>query len=1015
LENGGIHQPEMVGRAGELAILKEKLADASRSNGSTVFISGEAGLGKTRLVSELIKLAEAKDFRIIQSWCLAENLEPLMPVKTALREASLMHLVSGDPPPLVISAYLVDDNGIPIAKSEREGLTLDPLIFSSMLKAVGDFVKDSMAMVDGAERTGGLNILGYGDYKIIMEEDDGLHLACVTKGCLNEFLTTDMREVLAGIQTDFGHILKVWNGDMDMVKGVGDHVSGLVKSGKYSGRFLVDDPKLKQENLFDNVLLGLQRASAVKPLVFFLDDMQWSDPTSLNLLHYLARNIKSSRILILGAYRPEDITQTALGKPHPLETVMQEMSREDCLERLELGRLDLECTEKVIISALGRSALEGDFFEMVHAETGGTPLFIIEVIKMLLAENMMVRDGAGDWSLAGSPEKLELPGKVYEVVKRRLDRLTREQHEILECAAVIGEEFSTDVLGRICGLGRMSLLRSLAEIENSHRLIHSSGKTYRFDHAKVREVLYSDIMDELREEYHRLVADTMWELNHENLVPALNDLAYHYHQANDPRAGNYLVKVGDMAWGRYSNQEAINAYRNALDFLPDEETPLIIERLGDLLALTGSYEQAIETFEKLVDKDVATGARMLRKIGDVHLSMGDFGLSLDVLSRARTMANGSELGRVIFGEGCAHQRKGDNHMALDLIKEALILFENAGEKKDIANAFRFIGTIHLNNGNYEDAMFHYKRSLEMMESLREENGAAAALVNIGIVFWNRGEYGKALEFYGQSLGIMVKIGNLAGTATVLANIGLLYWDKGELERSLEHQERGLLIFEKIGDQRGIASVLGNISLVHRDNGCLEAALKFQERSLGMRERMGDQSGIALSLSNIAELHRDMGNLEMAMEIHRMSLDICQDIGDKRVSIHNLCGIAEACMIMGNAASALENSAKAVDASIQIGAKFEEGMSRRVMGMALRNSGDFENAAVEFDRSGKVFDEMGDKKEMAKLLYEMAVLHRTRGTLDKAKVHFEKALDEFARMGMRLWVDKCRDALGSLIP
>ena len=435
----GLPQPELVGRGDELAKLKRSLDHAIAGQGSTVFISGEAGIGKTRLVSELLKEAESRQVQVIKGWCLAESLEPLMPVKTALRDAGLYHLISSEPPPNVISAYLMNEAGMLIAKSEKVESGLDPDIFTSMLKAVGDFVQDSLSMM-GKEGGGGLNSLGYQKFKILIQTSGRISIATVVEGSESEFLIDDMKRTLAEV----GDRLDNWTGDMSDVEDIEPKVSWFVYSGKYDGQFLVDDPKLKQENLFDNVLLGLQRASVDAPIVLFIDDLQWADPTTLNLLHNLARNIGTHGILILGTYRPEDIKLEVDGKPHFLVTAMQNMSRESLFEEVGLKRFDSQDTRSLVESALGPNSLEGPFFERVYKETEGTPFYVLEVLKLLIGDRAIVKDEI--WKLEADIGSIDIPSKVYDVIKRRLDRLIEEQRELLEFAAVIGEEFSTDLL-----------------------------------------------------------------------------------------------------------------------------------------------------------------------------------------------------------------------------------------------------------------------------------------------------------------------------------------------------------------------------------------------------------------------------------------------------------------------------------------------------------------------------------------------------------------------------------------
>ena len=192
MEGPALNDPELIGRSDELDRLTNALNDAIEGKGSTIFIGGEAGIGKTRLVNELKTIAVEKDVNIIQGWCLAESLEPLMPVKTALREAGLQHLISGEPPPAVVSAYLINNAGILLSQAEREESGLDPDIFAGMLQAVGNFLQDSLSMMGDGER-GSLNSLSYGDFTIYIQSNNTLLIAVVIKGAISEFLIEDIK------------------------------------------------------------------------------------------------------------------------------------------------------------------------------------------------------------------------------------------------------------------------------------------------------------------------------------------------------------------------------------------------------------------------------------------------------------------------------------------------------------------------------------------------------------------------------------------------------------------------------------------------------------------------------------------------------------------------------------------------------------------------------------------------------------------------------------------------------
>jgi tetratricopeptide (TPR) repeat protein len=1011
MEEYSLQQPELVGREKELTRLKHLLDNAMAGKGSTVFISGEAGIGKTRLVSELIRHGGEK-LQVIQCWCLAEGLEPLMPVKSALREAGLFHLISGEPPPLVISAYLMNDAGILISKAEKEESGLDSDIFTSMLKAVGDFVQDSLSMM-GKGRGTGLNSLGYEKYRILVQTFGRLSLAIVMEGSESEFLINDMKKTLAEIGNKFDK----WGGDPEDAAEFASKISWFVSSGKYNGKYLIDDPKIRQENVFDNVLLGMQRLSSEKPVLLFLDDMQWADPTTLNLLHYLARNTMKDKVLLLGAYRPEDIVQGYNEKINPLENTMQNMSREGLLEKMELKRLGARETEKMIVSALGKTSFDRRFYDNIYKETEGTPFFVLEVMRLLQEEGCIKLGERDAWTLTADLEKLDIPTKVYDVVKRRLDRLMKEQRKILDCASVVGEEFQSDIVGKVMGINRMELLENLSEIEKTHKLIHSFQKKYVFDHAKVREVLYKGIMEELRQEYHRTVADTIVSLQGGSQDEFVGKLAYHYSEANDQRAGHYLIMTGDKAMARFANEEAIRFYIRALDFIGPGEQPGILEKLGDIEFMLGEYDKAGEYFEKIrdttADKDIL--ARMLRKLGEFHTRKGNYEDALKAFTEARSAHQDAlESARLSVSEGHVFYLTGKYDKAMSLFLEAFAIFEKSGaEPTDKCKVLRALGNTRYLIGDYDQALSYFEKSLDVIKNTDDIQGISAALNNIGVVHMERGDMDKALEFYEKSYQLISNIGAKTLIAQALNNIGLIHNTTGHQEKALEYMKRGLEIERKSGNSRGIAESLNNIGVVYVDMGEKETALEYYLGSTEIRERIGDRRGTAFSYFNLGNSYADKGEHAKAVEYYHKSLDLCQELGDISMLVYNHDSMVAVSIDLGDIPKALEHAKKAVEKADELGRKFETGMSRRAIGMVYREMKDWNKAAQEFEKALAVLDQVDTKKLMAQTLYEYAVMHKAKSENDLAKEKFGRALSVFEEMGMKYWAGKCKKGLEEL--
>ena len=1003
-----MRQPEMIGRREELDSLRKRLEGAIVGEGSTVLIAGEAGLGKTRLVTELIKEGEPRGVKIVRGWCLAESLEPLIPIREALRDAGLYHLIEGQPPPCVISAYLMDGSGMLIAKAERRDSELDSDIFASMLNAVGNFVGDSLSMM-GEHGKSELNSIGYGEHDILIKTMGNLSLALVIEGKSSEFLVQDMVKTLE----DIGGELDDWTGDMKVTSKYAKKISWFIDSGKYDGIFLVDDPKLKQENLFDNVLLGLRRLSSKQPIIFFLDDLQWADPTSLKLLHYLSRNTRENKVLILGTYRPEDLYQ---GSVHPLKTAIQDMSREDLFQEIRLKRLDESSVNELLENIFVDLDMEKGVIKKIYHECEGNPFFLLELIQMLVEEGHMNKK-EDIWTLEGIIDDIHIPSKIYDVVARRLDRLMDEQRELLECASVVGEEFESNVLGEVTGMNRIALLKNLNDIERTHNLIHSIRKKYRFDHNKIREVLYNGIMEELREEYHRIVAESYEKLFDKEIDDISASIAQHYFRAQDERGVQYLLDSGERARKRYANEEGIVYYSNALSLMnPDDRgsKKTALKGLGEIYCVIGEYEEALAKFNDAFEntEDDLERAVFHVKISGVYEKIGNYKGSLEHAESGLSLVKDDVIERCMLlnSKGWALMRLGKYDDAIIVFKEGMKVAERLDDIKVKGESLHDLGSLYLRRGDFGEAETCLKKAVDIREESGDLDGAGFSLNNLGIMYWNIGKLDDSIGCFNKCMDIFEKVGNKFGIATSLNNIGILLWEKGELDRALEHYLKSHDIEVEIGDKLGIATGLHNIGAIYRDKGDLDLAMDYLKRANEIVEKIDDRWGIATSIHNIGVVHRIKGEFKEAVSCHERSLEIRKEMGDKKGMVESMCGLAEVNTRSGNLKEGKELVEDALELAVEIGGKGEETMCRRILGIGHRELGDLQNAENEFKKCMEMLSGKDERKELSMVYYEYGLMLKETGDTDRSHEYLQKALSFFQDVGMKLWVERCKKAL-----
>jgi predicted ATPase len=584
-------QPKIVGRDAELNILQSYLNKTSEGQGNVLFISGEVGVGKTRLVNEIKQIAQDSDFQILTANSIYESQTPYMPFMEALKSGGLESLLSEETP-RVEAVYLLTHAGLLIKEIVREETVLNPDIFASMITSVGNFVKESLSKLSGEEKEGALNALGYEDYRILIETRQTTNLVVILTGKENEFLINDMKEILSKALKKYGNVLVDWDGDEKNVEGIEAILQPLTSSGKYDGIYYgKEDPKARRNLLFENVTMGLIRQAQKTPILLYIEDIHCADPSTLALIHYVARNARKSGLLILGTFHPEELA-VADEKGHPLINTMQLMDREDLIKKIELERLPRESIDEFLGSLLGKNNFSDEFINRIYNETEGNPLFIIQLMKFLVEENILLTINC-IWELTLSLEEINIPPKVYNVIERRLNRVEKEYRKLLDYASVIGETFSSKILAFALNMEKVQVLEQLRKIEHRHRLVHPQNVNYKFDHAKIKEVLYEEIPIDLRIKYHLTIAHSIEELNKDNLDEIVGELAFHYYNCRDKeKALIYLRKAAEKAKKEYSNEEAIKFFTQSLEFEEDEnKKSKILEEVGDIYKLMGDYEK----------------------------------------------------------------------------------------------------------------------------------------------------------------------------------------------------------------------------------------------------------------------------------------------------------------------------------------------------------------------------------------------------------------------------------------
>jgi DNA-binding CsgD family transcriptional regulator len=295
-----------------------------------------------------------------------------------------------------------------------------------------------------------------------------------------------------------------------------------------------------QMALFEVARDFLHAAARQRPLVVLLEDVHWADQASLDLLRYLARHLDSQRILLIATYRDDEVT-----REHPLFSLLPSLVRESQAIRIALNAFDRDAvsalvTERWILPDTDQNRLVAYLFE--HAE--GHPLFTIELLRTL-EQGSYVRQSGDGWHLTDL-RGVPVPSLVRQVIERRVAQLEDEARHFLEVAAVIGHQVPLDIWQAVARMADEDVLALLDQATNLHLLEEvSEWGTVQFVHALVREALYTRIVIPRRRLWHRLAAEILADA----ASPLPDTVAYHFQQAADPRAIEWLIRAGVRARG----------------------------------------------------------------------------------------------------------------------------------------------------------------------------------------------------------------------------------------------------------------------------------------------------------------------------------------------------------------------------------------------------------------------------------------------------------------------------------
>ena len=394
---------------------------------------------------------------------------------------------------------------------------------------------------------------------------------------------------------------------------------GLSGSGPLSGHLTLILPELgsrppdtDQVTLFEAVGNLFEQIARRNPTVIFLDDLQWVDGATAELLLHLDRRLEAAPVLILGAYRSDEV-----GRGHPLRNVRSELRRRRRLQELTVEPLDPVDAAELAGRVLG-ARVGSTLARALYDRTQGVPFFI-EELAVTLATAGRLHKAEGTLEL-GAEETLPLPDSIKETVLLRAERLSSAGRHSLEIAAAAGLRFDLELLAALGGADGLD-----EAIERGFLVEVDQQGAFR--HALIREAVYDDIAWTRRRNYHRQLAA---ELERRGAAPEAVAEQWLAGGERD-RARPSLLAAAERFCDVHAYHDAARAVRRAIELWPegeDEDDRLAaLERLGRCAQLHGDLAGAARAWQEVAEACRARGdlirlAEHERRLGGVYELQG---------------------------------------------------------------------------------------------------------------------------------------------------------------------------------------------------------------------------------------------------------------------------------------------------------------------------------------------------------------------------------------------------------
>jgi DNA-binding CsgD family transcriptional regulator/tetratricopeptide (TPR) repeat protein len=661
-------------------------------------------------------------------------------------------------------------------------------------------------------------------------------------------------------------------------------------------------PEQEQRRLFASLADFFTRQAGKHPLLLIVEDVHWSDESSLQGLQTLARQMSSRPLLLLCTYRSDDLHP-------PLRSFLAQLDRERVSEEVTLARLTRSETEAMLHAIFPeQQVISSELLETLWRLTDGNPFFLEEVLRSGLSSGgITFTEGGWVHPLPAAGRQMAIPRSVQDAVQQRARHLSKQAGQLLTLAAVAGRRFDVRVLQHLLHCADEELLGLLKEVVAAQLVVEESADQFCFRHALTRQAIYAGLLARERRAVHRHLAEATRELfaSGPALDAHLADLAYHCFEGEDwEKAQKYGKLAGEKALTLFAPRVAVEQLSWAVQAAThlSEPPPASLfrargqahELLGEFERARADYEQVLHLSQKAHDgqmewqalsdlgflwasRDYTQAGQWLRRALDIAQALSDPRLQAMSLNR---------LGNWFVNTGQSAE-------GLHIHQQALQLFERQQDKEGMAETFDLLGMANALHGETVTAASQWGQAIELFRVAGDTRSLVSALSSRAWVAspWMSTTYNalrtrdecvqdgeEALRLASQGDLLVALVYASFTTGAVLASFG-------EFGTALIHGHEALRLAREIGHQQwlvGASGCLGGTYVLMLEPAFATDALAT---ALSLAHELGSVWWITQTTKYLARaylLKRDVQRAEAALAAVLPRQQRPRDLGERGV-------------------------------------------------------------------------------------------------------------------------------------